>query len=58
MRKSTLLSLILLPLCILTAFANQPDSAYIFSYTNENKPNGLHFAWSLQASEWHPKWEQ
>jgi len=54
MRKSTLLSLILLPLCTLTAFANQPDSAYIFSYTNENKPNGLHFAWSIQASEWHP----
>jgi len=54
MRKSTLLSLILLPLCTLSAFANQPDSAYIFSYTNENKPNGLHFAWSLQASDWHP----
>lgn len=38
------------------ALSNQPDSAYIFSYTtdkNSNK-NGLHVAWSIDLVDWHP----
>lgn len=37
------------------AYANEPDSVYIFAYgtsKNANK-NGLHFAWSLDQKEWH-----
>ena len=36
--------------------ANEPDSAYIFAYATieNNNHNGLHFAWSLDKSEWHP----
>lgn len=37
------------------ALANPPDSAYLFSYAttkNFNK-NGLHFAWSIDGTNWH-----
>lgn len=53
MIKRVLISFLLVNLFALTAFANQPDSAYVFSYTNENRPNGLHFAWSVDKSDWH-----
>lgn len=36
------------------AFANEPDSAYIFSYasTQNNGKNGLHYAWSVDRENW------
>lgn len=33
------------------AYANEPDSAYIFAY---EKHNGLSFAWSIDKETWHP----
>lgn len=30
---------------------NEPDSAYLFAYEQDH---GLHFAWSINRSEWHP----
>lgn len=35
-------------------FANEPDSAYLFSYatTKNAGHNGLHFAWSMDGKEW------
>ena len=53
MKKRITLSLILIGLYTFRLFANQPDSAYVFSYTNDNRPNGLHFAWSLDKTTWH-----
>jgi alpha-L-arabinofuranosidase len=53
MRKSFFLCLLFTSLYSLTAFGNQPDSAYVFSYSNDNRPNGLHFAWSVDKSDWH-----
>ncbi len=53
MKKRVFLSVLFLSLYTLTTFANQPDSAYVVSYTNENRPNGLHFAWSIDKSDWH-----
>lgn len=40
----------------IATYANEPDSAYIFAYgTNKNDGrNGLHFAWSINAEDWHP----
>jgi alpha-L-arabinofuranosidase len=37
-------------------YANEPDSAYIFSYTTHKNrsTNGLHFAWSIDKQDWHP----
>ncbi|MCL1821731.1 MAG: carbohydrate binding domain-containing protein [Prolixibacteraceae bacterium] len=38
------------------AFADEPDSAYVFAYgvsANQGR-NGLHFAWSLDGGNWHP----
>ena len=42
-------------LVVKNIYANEPDSAYIFAYatTENNNHNGLHFAWSLDKSEWH-----
>lgn len=36
-------------------YANEPDSAYIFAYSTEkdHHHNGLHFAWSIDRSDWH-----
>ncbi|NDV66974.1 alpha-L-arabinofuranosidase C-terminal domain-containing protein [Bacteroides sp. 224] len=40
------------------AYANEPDSAYVFAYATDKNGNhnGLHFAWSTDISEddWHP----
>lgn len=35
--------------------ANEPDSAYIFSYVTDknNNRNGLHYAWSIDRKNWH-----
>jgi len=37
------------------AKANEPDSAYIFSYTTgkHNNTAGLHYAWSVDKENWH-----
>lgn len=36
-------------------FADEPDSAYIFSYATvkNNGKNGLHYAWSIDRKNWH-----
>nr|WP_319397563.1 alpha-L-arabinofuranosidase C-terminal domain-containing protein [uncultured Carboxylicivirga sp.] len=36
-------------------YANEPDSAYVFSYatTKNNNHNGLHIAWSVDKENWH-----
>lgn len=36
--------------------ANEPDSAYIFAYTNGQTDGrgGLNFAWSIDGDSWHP----
>ena len=49
-----LLSLIVLSL-FQTVFANEPDSAYVFSYATvkNNGSNGLHYAWSTDKKNWH-----
>ena len=38
------------------AWANEPDSAYVFAYTTEEgrRFNGLYFAWSVDGEDWHP----
>ncbi|WP_238480279.1 alpha-L-arabinofuranosidase C-terminal domain-containing protein [Mangrovibacterium lignilyticum] len=35
-------------------FANEPDSAYVFSYATikNNGKNGLHYAWSIDRENW------
>ena len=49
---SILASLLLFP----SVFASEPDSAYIFSYASKKNAgkNGLHFAWSIDRTNWHP----
>lgn len=34
-------------------YANEPDSAYLFAYGDENG-SGLYFAWSIDGQRWHP----
>ncbi|TDD94746.1 alpha-L-arabinofuranosidase [Flavobacterium cellulosilyticum] len=41
-------------LCTITAYGNHPDSAFIFSYTSGKSSDGLHFAWSIDQTNWHP----
>jgi hypothetical protein len=53
MKKRVFLGLLLLILSKFTTFANQPDSAYVFTYTNDARANGLHFAWSIDKTDWH-----
>lgn len=45
--------LLILSSCI-QIFANEPDSAYLFSYatTKNAGHNGLHFAWSMDGKVW------
>ncbi|MDR1555831.1 MAG: glycoside hydrolase family 88 protein [Tannerellaceae bacterium] len=42
------------------AYANEPDSTYIFAYANEKKAgrDGLHFAWSTDGGNWRPIGEE
>ncbi|HTN19728.1 MAG TPA: alpha-L-arabinofuranosidase C-terminal domain-containing protein [Pelobium sp.] len=37
------------------AWANQPDSTYLFAYTKNDgkRHNGLQFAWSVDSKNWH-----
>ena len=37
------------------AVLNEPDSAYLFGYstTKNSGHNGLHFAWSIDLTNWH-----
>ncbi len=56
MKIKTLLALSIVVFFNLVSLkANEPDSAYIFSYvTNKNNnTNGLHFAWSTDKEQWH-----
>lgn len=52
----TVLIVFLQSMLLQNMHANEPDSAYIFAYATieNNNHNGLHFAWSLDKSEWHP----
>jgi hypothetical protein len=36
----------------MAVYANEPDSAYIFAYGDENG-GGLYFAWSIHQDDWH-----
>ena len=49
--------ILFLGLLLLThpGYANEPDSAYVFSYatTKNNNHNGLHYAWSVDKDCWH-----
>ncbi len=51
----SLLSVLFLMLAYSGIFANEPDSAFVFSYTTSNQNNtaGLHFAWSTDRENWH-----
>ncbi len=51
-----LLSIFVLSLfSVFSSQANEPDSAYVFSYATQknNGKNGLHYAWSVDQEKWH-----
>ncbi|WP_159518967.1 alpha-L-arabinofuranosidase C-terminal domain-containing protein [Sunxiuqinia indica] len=51
-----LLSIFILGLfSVFSSQANEPDSAYVFSYSTQknNGKNGLHYAWSVDRERWH-----
>jgi alpha-L-arabinofuranosidase len=51
-----LLSIFILGLfSVFSSQANEPDSAYVFSYATQknNAKNGLHYAWSVDQERWH-----
>nr|WP_315155582.1 alpha-L-arabinofuranosidase C-terminal domain-containing protein [uncultured Flavobacterium sp.] len=52
-QKNYFLGFLIFCLSSLTAFANNPDSAYIFSYSSGKSYDGLHFAWSTDKINWH-----
>lgn len=54
MRPAKFLFIFILSLSMLPSFANEPDSAYLFSYSTlkNGGRNGLHFAWSPDRSNW------
>ncbi|MCD7933083.1 MAG: carbohydrate binding domain-containing protein [Tannerellaceae bacterium] len=41
---------------VVAGVCNEPDSAYVFAYSTDKNDNhnGLHFAWSIDAVNWHP----
>ncbi|WP_372648563.1 alpha-L-arabinofuranosidase C-terminal domain-containing protein [Draconibacterium sp.] len=53
--KPYILTFVLLLFTSITLKANEPDSAYVFSYTSGNNRNtaGLNFAWSVDRENWH-----
>ncbi len=53
--KLTLFFLLVFFLCGHRLFADEPDSAFIFSYTTNKQNNtaGLHYAWSIDGKNWH-----
>ena len=48
-----ILGFLLVCLTALSAFAKNPNEAYIFSYSNGKSFGGLHFAWSTDKINWH-----
>ncbi len=61
MKKVFFLFSILILLQTKLIFANEPDSAYLFSYTTSKQNNtaGLHYAWSIDKENWFaigPEW--
>lgn len=53
--RSAIALFILNLICCCPVFGNEPDSAFLFSYTIDREGrNGLHFAWSLDRNHWHP----
>jgi alpha-L-arabinofuranosidase len=53
-QKKYFLGLLLVCLSTISIFANNPDKAYIFSYSSGKSFGGLHFAWSIDKISWHP----
>src|SRR6056297_2881040 len=55
MKRLLFVMLLFITSGLLPSFANEPDSAWIFSYaTTKNRgTNGLHFAWSIDRENWH-----
>ena len=53
--KINIITFFLLFLANVSLRANEPDSAYVFSYTcgNNNNTAGLNFAWSVDRENWH-----
>ena len=53
--KTNIITFFLLFLATVSLRANEPDSAYVFSYTcgKNNNTAGLNFAWSLDRENWH-----
>ncbi|AHW59500.1 Carbohydrate binding domain-containing protein [Draconibacterium orientale] len=53
--KINIITFFLLFLATVSLRANEPDSAYVFSYTcgNNNNTAGLNFAWSVDRENWH-----
>ncbi len=53
--KKLVLLLFVIKMQMLFAFANEPDSVYLFSYASgkNNNHNGLHFAWSRDKKSWY-----
>jgi alpha-L-arabinofuranosidase len=53
--KINIITFFLLFLATVSLRANEPDSAYVFSYTcgKNNNTAGLNFAWSVDRENWH-----
>ncbi|MBP6182047.1 alpha-L-arabinofuranosidase C-terminal domain-containing protein [Flavobacterium sp.] len=53
-QKKHFLGLLFVFLSAFSTFANNPNEAYIFSYSSGKSFGGLHFAWSIDKINWHP----
>nr|WP_315148869.1 alpha-L-arabinofuranosidase C-terminal domain-containing protein [uncultured Flavobacterium sp.] len=53
-QKKYFLGLLFVCFSAFSAFAKNPDSVYIFSYSSGKTFDGLHFAWSTDKINWHP----
>ncbi|MFV8465461.1 alpha-L-arabinofuranosidase C-terminal domain-containing protein [Flavobacterium sp. LB1P62] len=53
-QKKHFLGLLFMCFSAFSTFANNPNEAYIFSYTSGKSFDGLHFAWSIDQINWHP----
>ena len=53
--KTNIITFFLLFLATVSLRANEPDSAYVFSYTcgKNNNTAGLNFAWSVDRENWY-----
>ncbi len=54
MKKIYLILILIAATMLQSSFANEPDSAWVFSYaTTKNRGgNGLHYAWSVDRENW------